>query len=274
MKQFRVLLQTEYQKRRSSYWLPLWIIGGVALLILLLVLGALIFSPSNLYIGSLDGGSAEMRIIAYSLMFSMGLVFFVFMLLMAQSSLNRERQLLCDDFFRCQPVSILKTGAAKYLMHVFGGLPLLAACALVTAVLLSFVMLFSGYGFPFGAALGGALLGWLVYLKVCLVIGSLVYLFSAIFKSSAFIKGVAAMGILEGTFALIETVFRHRITLPGIFDTLFSMTGVIFAGDPDPEMLNAAAILGDIRILGGVLFAAICYFLGTYIYRQRANGES
>lgn len=273
MKQFWVLLQTEYRKRRSSYWLPPGIIGGITLLILLLVLAALIFFPSEMYISSMEGGSAEVRVAAYSLIFSMGLVFFVFMVLMAQSSLNRERQLHCDDFFRCQPVNIWKTGAAKYLMHVFGGLPLLAACALATGILLAFVMLFSGNGFPIGAALGGAFLGWLVYLKVCLVIGSLVYLFSAIFKSSAFIKGIAALGILEGTFALIETIFRHQITLPGVFNTLFSMIGVLFIGDPDPEMLNAAVLLGDIRILGGILFAAICYFLGTYIYRHCANGE-
>lgn len=274
MKQFWVLLQTEYRKRQSSYWLPIWIIAGVALLILLLLLGALIFAPSELHIGGVDGGSAEIRVAAYSLIFSMGIVFLVFMVLMAQSSLNRERQLLCDNFFRCQPVSIWKAGAAKYLMHVFGGSLLLAALALVAAILLSFVMLFSGNGFPIGAALGGAFLGWVVYLKVCLVIGSLIYLFSAIFKSSAFIKGVAALGILEGTFALIETIFRHQIALPGVFNTLFSMIGMLFDGDADPEMLNAGMILGDIRILWGILFAAICYFLGTYIYRHRANGES
>ncbi|MDZ7820588.1 MAG: hypothetical protein U5N26_01550 [Candidatus Marinimicrobia bacterium] len=88
-------------------------------------------------------------------------------------------------------------------------------------------------GLPLGQALYGSFLGLLAYLKVAVVIGSLLFLFSAVFTNNAFLKGVAVMGIAEGLLAVTEAIFRHQIDLPGIFGNLFAMVGNLNAETMD-----------------------------------------
>ncbi|MFA6792903.1 MAG: hypothetical protein WCY99_02605, partial [Candidatus Neomarinimicrobiota bacterium] len=275
MKQFRVLLQTEYQKRRSSYWLPLWIIGGVALLILLLVLGALIGNWENIQVGFInltfdyEDIYEGVKIAAFGIMMMMAFVFMLFMIMNTQNSLSKEKELGCELFYRCQPVNIWSSTVSRYLMHIYAGSLLLLGLGIVTALITAVITACTVGGFYLGCALYGSLLGWLIYLKICIVFGSMYFLFSAIFRNNAFIKGTAMLGIVELVFYLIEEMFHRTILLPDIFKNLFVMLGSLNA-DND---LSLAIVLGDARLIAALLFAGACYSGATLIYQyKRAEG--
>ena len=263
------LFRTEYLKRKNAYWMPVWIIAGLTAVALI----ALIIAWLNPYTPDVmmhaGDGAESLRIGMYGIMFSLGMIFFIFLVLTSQSSLNLEKQLGSDLFFRCQPVRLWDLTLVKYIMHVYASSVLLLATGIVFALVLSFVSLFAFGGFHLGEALYGTFLGWLLYLKTAMVLGSLFFLFSAVFKNNAFLRGVATLGILEGVLALIETIFRHTISLPGVFSNIVAMIGHF--GVEDMDEINMAIVMGDYRILIGLVFAAACYAAATYIYKYRAK---
>ncbi|MDD3715642.1 MAG: hypothetical protein PHT46_00900 [Candidatus Marinimicrobia bacterium] len=271
MKQFWILLQTEYRKRQSSYWLPVWIIAGVALLILLLLLGALIGNWNEIRVGFVnlafdyedvyDG----VKIASLGIMMMMAFVFTLFMLMNSQNSLSKERELGCELFYRCQPVNIWSSTVSRYLMHIYAGSLLLLGLGIITALITAIITACTVGGFYLGCALYGSLLGWLIYLKICIVFGSMYFLFSAVFRNNAFIKGTAMLGIIELVFYLIEEMFHRTILLPDIFKNLFVMIGSLKA-DND---LSLAIVLGDVRLIAALLFAGACYAGATLIYKQK-----
>jgi len=269
MNQIKTLFLAEYQKRKASYWWPLWIVAGLTVLSLLALLVAWIIDSPNIIMYGSDGSREGLRIGMYGVMFSFGMVFAIFMALSAQTSLNREKQLGSDLFFRCQPVCVWKVTAVKYVMHIFGSSLLLLGFGIIFALILSIVSIFFAEGFYFGQALYGTFLGWITYLKVALVFGSLSFFFSSVFKNNALILGMAGLGILEGLFAIIEAIFRHTINMPNIFESLVSMIGTM--GLDEIDEINMSIVMGDYRFLFGILFAGICYAGATMIYKYRAK---
>ena len=269
MNQIKTLLITEYNKRKSSYWWPVWIIAGLTVLSLIALLVAWIVESPNITMYDSDVNARGLRIGIYGIMFSLSLIFLAFMGLGAQSSLNREKQLGSDLFFRCQPASVWKTTGVKYFRHVYAGSLLRLVLGLVFAVILAIVSAFAVDGFYLGQALYGAFLGWLNYLKLAMVFGSLCFLFSAIFKNNALLLGAAALGLLEGLFAIIESIFRHQIVLPDVFVSLGKMVGSM--GLDEIDSVGMGMVMGDYRILFGALFAAVCFVGGTLIYKLRAK---
>jgi len=269
MEQLKTLLLVEYKKRKSTYWWPVWIIAGLTALSLIALLIAWIVESPNIVMYGGGEGAMGLRIGMYGTMFSFGIIFLAFMGLGAQTSLNREKQLGSDLFFRCQPVCFWKVTGVKYFMHVFASSILLLGVGVIFAFILSIVSAFFVDGFFIGNALYGTLLGWLNYLKLALVFGSLCYLFSAIFKNNALLLGAAALGILEGLFAIIEAIFRHTIRLPDVFVSLGRMVGNM--GLDDIDTIRMGMIFNDWRLLLGVLFAGCCYVAGSLIYKLRAK---
>lgn len=269
MEQLKTLFLVEYRKRKSSYWWPVWIIGGLTVLSLVTMFIVWIVESPDVVMYGTEGGRMGLRIGMYGVMFSFGIIFLAFMGLGAQTSLNREKQLGSDLFFRCQPVSHWEVTGVKYIMHVYASSILLLATGLIFAILLTIVSAFTVGGFYLGQAFYGTFLGWLNYLKLVMVFGSLCYLFSAIFRNNALLKGAAALGILEGVFAIIESIFRHQLILPDVFVSLGKMVGNM--GLDDIDTVNMAMVMGDWRILIGLAFAAVCYVGGTLIYKLRAK---
>jgi hypothetical protein len=271
MKQIYVLLKNEYQKRRSSYWMPVWIIAGISALIALLVLGAVIGNWDNIQLGfgylpfDFESVGIGVRIAVYGIMMSMSIVFILFMLMNTQSSLSKEKELGCELFYRCQPVSRWSVTGVKYLMHTYASGLLLLGLGLIVALIAAIVTACTVGGFFLGNAVYGALLGFLTFLKFCLVFGSLYFFFSAVFKNNAFVKGTILLGIIELVFFLIETLFRKAIILPNIFTNLFALVGDLNVN----EELSLGMVIGDPRLIIAVFLAAAFYIGGSLIYQYK-----
>ncbi len=269
MKQFKTLLISEYQKRKHLYWWPVWIVAGLTILSIIALLVAWIIERPDIIMYGTDNTKEGNLIGMYGTMFGLGTIFWAFVALITQSSLNRERQLGSDLFFRSQPVSFWKVTGAKYLMHLFGSSVLLLGLGIIFSLILSIVIAISSGGFFLGHALWGCFLGWLTYLKVVVVFGSLCFLFSAIFKNNALILGTATLGLLEGIFAIIEAIFKFKITLPSVFISLGKMVGSM--GLDEIDEIKFSIVTGNPNFLLGLLFAAICFAGGSYIYKLRAK---
>lgn len=273
MSKFLTLLRTEYKKRKSSYWIPVWIIFGITATSLVAALIASIGNWADIQIGMMDMSydfedmQGGMRLGAYGSMMFLIIVFLVFLIINASSSLSKEKQLGCDLFYRCQPVSIWAITAAKYLMHVFASTVWLIGVGLIYILILTIVSSATLGGFYLGSTLIGLLMGVILYLKVCLVFGSLFFLFSAIFKNNSLIKGAAVLGIVEFVFFILEELTRNTIKLPSVYGSLASLLGNLnFEEGP-----TIGAMVWDYRILISLLLAGACYIAATLIYKRKTT---
>src|SRR6056297_1503784 len=204
MDKFLTLIKLEYFKRKKSYWLPVWIISGVVGLILVVVLLAWISNNPNVnihlddFVFDKDDIRMEVRMTSYGFTVGIAWIFGLFMLMSAQNSLSKEKQLGCELFYKCQPVSIWENTASKYIMHVLANSVALLAVGLIFAVIIAIVTSISYGSFNIMNTVFGAFLGSITYLKICLIFGSLFFLFSAVFNGNSFLKGLGALGLLEG----------------------------------------------------------------------------
>lgn len=269
------LLKTEYLKRKKTYWTPVWIIAGIVLGVLFLTLIASWTHKVDVQINMMDLSMffEDMGKGMYiNAMGSMMLVLFAFsisLLINAPTSLSKEKQLACDLFYRCQPVNVWLNTAAKYIMHVLSGV----LGVIVVGFILTFILTIASAkpmgGFYLGAALGGMLAAVVLYFKVCLVFGSLFFLFSAIFKNSAIVKGLIVMALIDFVFYLIEQIFRNTIDLPSIYQMLISLLGNVNI----EEAPGVGKMIWDVKFLISILFAGFCYSGATLIYKyQKTEG--
>ncbi|MFO7841412.1 MAG: hypothetical protein R6V48_04560 [Fidelibacterota bacterium] len=273
MKYFTILVRTEYRKRKNSYWLPLWIVLAVTGLILVLVLSTAVTNWDSIQLGFLNMSfdyedvQGGVKAAAYGMSMFAAFIFTLFMLINAQNSLSKEKELGCELFYRCQPVNAWAYTSVKYLMHVLANTVLLLGFGILLAFIIAVFSFASIGGFYPGAALHGMFLGVVTYIKVCLVFGSLYYLFSSLFRNNAFIKGTAALGVIELMFVIIERLFRNTIELPDIFPALFSLLGNLNIESD----LSLRYALWDYRLLLALVFAGACFALASFYYQYRTK---
>jgi len=273
MSNFLTLIKTEYLKRKKAYWTPALIVGIITVIILVVSLTAVIANWDVIQYGfinmSFDYDDIRDGVMfgTYGSMILVVFVFSIFLLITSQSSLNREKELGCELFYRCQPVNIWVCTASKYLMHVFAGGVLLFGVGLMLGLILAIALSSTMGGFYLGAALVGSLLGFVLYLKIALVFGSLYFLFSSVFKTNAFLKGTILVGLFDFVMSLIEELTRNTVNMPKISEGLVALMGNLNV-DAD---LSLGYVLGDYRLLIALIFAGACYAGATLIYQYKTT---
>ncbi len=271
MSHYLTLLKTEYIKRKSSYWLPVWIVAGIVLLVLIISITAMVAHWDKIEIGMInmafDYEDIQDGVMfgTYGSMILVVFVFSIFLLITSQSSLSKEKELGCELFYRCQPVNIWICTAAKYLMHVFASAVFLLGIGLILGLIMAIVLASTMGGFHLGSAIVGSLLGVVLYLKLALVFGSLLFLFSSIFKNNAFLKGAIFLGLIDLVFFMIEEITRNTINMPSIYEGLVALLGNLNV-DAD---LSLGYVLADYRLLIALVFAGACYAGATLIYKHK-----
>lgn len=273
MSHFLTLIKTEYLKRKPVYWTPVWIVGIIAVIVVVVSLTAMIANWDVIQYGfinmSFDYEDIQdgVKLGTYGTMLLAVFIFSIFLLITSQNSLSKEKELGCELFYRCQPVNIWTCTAAKYLMHVFAGGVLLFAIGLVVGLILAIVFASTMGGFYLGSAFVGSLLSVILYLKIALVFGSMYFLFSTIFKTNAFLKGTIFIGLIDLFFVLVEEITRNTVNMPSIFEGLFAMLGNMNID----SQISIGSALGDYRLLIALLFAGACYAGATLIYQYKTT---
>lgn len=265
------LIKTEYIKRKSSYWIPVWVIAGIVA-VALLVGGIATMTNSvdiqvNLMDFSFDYEDMQEGMRAGSLG-SLILVLFVFsiaLMVNAPNSLSKEKQLGCDLFYRCQPVNIWLSTLAKYIMHVLAGLVWVLGVGFIYTLVFVIVSSITMGGFYLGASLLGLIMAGVIYLKISLVFGSLFFLFSAMFKNNGLLKGLILLGLVDLVFFLIEQLLRNTVDLPSVYSLLVLLLGNLNI----EEASGLQGIVLDLKFLISFFFAGACYTGATLIYKSQ-----
>ncbi|MFA6618392.1 MAG: hypothetical protein WCT23_04920 [Candidatus Neomarinimicrobiota bacterium] len=265
------LLKTEYLKRKKTYWTPVWIIAGIMGGVILLGLIASWTHKVDVQVNMMDLSmffedmGKGMYVNAMGTMMLVVFAFSISLLINAPTSLSKEKQLGCDLFYRCQPINIWLNTAGKYIMHVLSGVLGVIVVGFIVTFILTIASAKAMGGFYLGAALSGMFVAVVLYFKVCLVFGSLFFLFSAIFKNSAIVKGLITMALIDFVFYLIEQIFRNTIDLPSIYQLLTSLLGDVNLNDPP----GLGKMIWDVKFLISILFAGLCYTGGSLIYKYQ-----
>jgi hypothetical protein len=139
--------------------------------------------------------------------------------------LNYDVKAKCELFHRSQPVSVWKLTASRFLVTI-GGLIVLSLFAGLLQLIFSNILLimYTPMQVNLWLAFNGILLSWIHMSISILVIGSIGFLLSAIFKEGSFGKGALALGALEIAVFVLNYFLDLGIPSPfkGLMRLMFS----------------------------------------------------
>jgi len=246
MNKFKTLLIKDWYISKKSLLMPFWITAGFYILIVLAV--AVGYFRGDIPFDEL-GMEGEMAIpaIIYAInigLFSLpGFIILIFTITLTQSALNEDVRKNCELFHRSQPVSVWWRSLSKYTIGIGGNWAVLLVIAIFNYIVINTILAFFGQT-NFYASLSGFAQGFLSFAKIGLLLGSLTYFCSAVFKDKAFFQGVAILLGINFLFLIVNVLMGWKLPLPlkYIID-LFSFTSFSnFDGDPTminlPEMIN------------------------------------
>ncbi len=122
---------------------------------------------------------------------------------LGNQALNLEKNQKCEIFYRSQPVSVWDYSLSKYIITIAGPIVILFIIGIINLVLV-IPFISQIVKFNFLDAVSGLSVSFLLYSRSILVLGSLAFLMSAIFKEKAFMKLVLITVSLQ-----LIIVFAH-----------------------------------------------------------------
>lgn len=304
MRTFKALVIKDLQANRKILMLPIWFVLAMYVLIAVSVIYALATGTSNL---SLSGIPIELlqntnlhSMISFLIQFasfigSLGLLFTLFMFILCPTLLNQDVRHKCELFHRSQPVSIWKITASRFAAGI-GGLIIISLAVGIANLFITNISaaLLTPFQIDWWMSINGLLLSWLHFSVAMLVLGSILFLLSAIFRDHAFGLGIGGLGVLQ----LIAFIFNklYGWNIPYILNVIFKLitSGItriqavipnaqqfgivtVRTGEPDlsnlviPEhfLYNLWTTLFTWDIAFKLFFCAVMFVLATYIYKRR-----
>ncbi|MBN2460879.1 MAG: hypothetical protein JXB60_04670 [Candidatus Cloacimonetes bacterium] len=283
MNKFRTLLLKEYWIEKKQLLVPVWITLGYYLLALIGVLIAYFRSEGEIshVVRGIDFTDASVNagisyIVNMAHVIFPGLLCILFTIILTQSALNEDIRRNFELFHRSQPVSIWLRSLAKYTVGIAGNLLVLLAIVLFNFIVSSIILLALGLYSP-GPALAGMIQSYLGHIKLALIIGSICFFFSAVFKDKAFFNGIAILFGVNFLFLIFNVLFNWKLPLPLYYLYQLIKTGSMIMIGSDFDAANISDLIRDhwgvivfnwkslLQIISsGVLFAG-----ATLIYRLR-----
>jgi len=279
MSKFKTLLRKDWIINKKSLLVPFWVTGGYYLLILL-GLGIAVIRGDWTITSFSEIPPFPEGIINYignmGITFLPGLISLLITILIMQSALNEDMRKNYELFHRSQPVSLWARVGSKFLMGTAANWIILLIISLFNFVILNSVLIYHGK-FVFGAAVTGMLQPYILFMKTSLVLGSMTFFASAIFKDKAFFKGIVVLISLQFLFLLLNALFRWHIPTPlGLLMNLMETNTMKFSGSELNELdLNMLLkdrwneILFNMRTVYQILISAAFFVAATYIYDNR-----
>jgi ABC-type transport system involved in multi-copper enzyme maturation permease subunit len=207
-----------------------------------------------------------------------GFVMVLVALSIGNQSLNMEKFRKCEIFYRSQPVSIWSYSFSKYLIAVLAPIVVLFIVGVFNLVL---VVPFVNQiiRFDFIDAISGLLVSFLLYSRSIIVVGSIGFLVSGIFKEKAFLKLIIILVSIQ-----LIIVFAHFSLDTPLFDMTQYLVKLVNPLNGLKEMVdveNLESIMDfrqvfNLRILLfnwhsalQIIASAVFFVLGTFIYSRK-----
>ncbi len=279
MNKFKALIKKDLQISKKTLMIPFWIIAGFYLLMILISSVAFFTGDLNMDLGNIQG-TPPSEMINYianiAIMGFPGLLSLIFIIILTQGALNENIRNNSELFHRSQPVSLWYQSASRYIVGIAGNWLVLLTIAIFNFIVVA-IILATVDKFIFVAAISGLAQSIVSFMKTGLIIGSLTFFCSAVFKDKAFLQGLAIIVGIQFLFIILNLLMGWSLPLP-----LSYLMKLINASSPttiEPEVFGAnvsfyiAEIWKKILInwntllqigVSGVLFVG-----ATLIYKSR-----
>lgn len=219
MSKFKILMKKDFWIHKKNFFVPIWIMAALYLLSLIAVVVAYFKSGVEFNIMDLEFGAIDVPVLGISYFVNLALIGFPSLLciltavMLAQSALNEDSKRNFELFHRSQPVSVWARSGSKFLVTIGGTWVVLTIITLFNSIIMNSVLAYFHF-FSFSGALQGVLQGMIAYIKMSLVLGSICFFASSIFKDKALLN---TLGILIGVqvlFLVINLLYGIHLPLP------------------------------------------------------------
>ena len=221
MNKLVVLLKKDLIIHKKNLLLPIWITGGLYFISLILgIIG--IYRTGfkiNMFEGYLYSGDHQGWIMVLNYVINAAVISFpiflctIMIIASSQNALNEDSRLNCELFHRSQPVSIWKISLSKYLVSIIGNWFILILIAIVMAIIVNIAIAIK-FDFMFKYAFAGMFVSLITELKIGLLLGSIFFFFSAIFKDKVFWKVIGLTFGINVLVGIFNFLFGTHIPFP------------------------------------------------------------
>ncbi len=224
MNAFKALLIKDLQTNKKGLSVTVWIVLGLYLVLIASFIYATKQNTGNVMLGGIpmemfqnpDVNSALSFAVQVALMFSfLGFMFAIQMVSISTSIMNTDVRHKCELFHRSQPVSVWQLTASRFAAGIGGFIALTLVAGIIqyfVATLLLFIP--AGFKVDWWMGLNGMLLSWAHLSVSLLVLGSIGFLLSTVFKDNAFGKGALILGGIQVAIWIINYLTHLGIPSP------------------------------------------------------------
>ncbi len=216
MKKFKALLIKDLQISKKTLLIPIWITAGFYFLILLISAVTYFSGHLNLDLGNIQG-TPPSEMINYianiAFMGFPGFMSLIFIIILTQGALNENIRNNSELFHRSQPVSIWLQSASRYIVGILGNWMVLFAIALFNFVVIAIILAIADT-FIFRMAFTGMAQSAISFMKTGMIIGSMTFFCSAVFKDKAFMQGLAIVVGVQFLFMILNPLLGWHLPLP------------------------------------------------------------
>ena len=283
MNKFMALIKKDYYIGKKQLLLPIWILAGFYAMMVLFSIYPLISgkfywnSMFNVHTDEVDKLSPMINyMVNFVSIISSGLLSLLATITIAQSALNEDFRRNYELFHRTQPISIWLKSLSKFTVAIVGGWVVFFIISSVNFIIINGAFIFWHQFVP-NMAFSALIQGLIVYMKAILVIGSLTFFASALFKDKAFLTGISVLLAIQVFLIIVNSFFKMHIPLP------FSLIGkLLFISEKtkiEPSSTlgelnklvhaNWKLVLWNMQTIYQIVVSAILFVISTIIYKSK-----
>lgn len=168
-------------------------------------------------------------------------VFAVCISITSSTMLNQDIKYKSEIFHRSQPVSIWQITGARYIAGVIGPLALAFVIGIINMLLFTIlVSMITPLHVNLWMSLNGFLLSWLHFSALLMVFGSILFVFSGMFRENAFGLGLGGLGVLHVLAYVLNEIYGWKIPyiLKVIYNLLVSGFIKVQSAIPTPQQFG------------------------------------
>jgi hypothetical protein len=217
MNKFKALLIKDFYINKKTLITPFWITAIFYLLIILSLAVGYFKGDLQIHDFNLENGDFELPglifLINMGLLSLPGLIALLFTITITQGSLNEDLRRNCELFHRSQPVSFWLRSLSKYTIGIGGNWAVLFIIALFNYLVVNITLAFLGQ-FSLLPSITGMLVSFVIFSKITLIIGSITFFLSSIFKDKAFFTGLGILMGIQFLFMILNGLMGWHLPLP------------------------------------------------------------
>ncbi|MDY6915762.1 MAG: hypothetical protein SVM86_05575 [Candidatus Cloacimonadota bacterium] len=277
MSKFTAVLKKDLLVNKKNLIIPYIIMAVFFLLMTTLILiqvGKMDYEFDDIYISFDEPSEAASYIANIFMLILPGFLSIIFTLLLAQSALNEDMRQNCELFHRSQPISIWKRTISKFMVAIVGNWLFLIVLGIVNLIITA-IILTQFVPFHLGKALVGFAQAFIGFAKFNLIIGSLAFFCSAIFKDKAFLKGLAILVGIHVFLVILEIFMNISVPSPlSYFAKLLQDTSVNVNSSLNYNLQafildRWQSLILNSKVILQLAFCTLMYVVGTLIYKYR-----